>query len=209
MPFIDISRPVSPGMAVWPGDTPFQIQATMSQSKGDTVNVSQLTMSSHSGTHVDAPFHVRNDGAKIDQLDPEIYWGSAQVVTINKGSGPILPSDLAAYDLSLAPRILVRSPLSALSATVFPDDCPYPDPTLVDVLAANGIRLYGTDAPSVDAIASKTLPAHQALLSHHILILEGLDLSEVPDGIYELVALPLRLTDGDGSPVRAVLRYEN
>lgn len=204
--FYDISRPLSAGIAVWPGDTPFECRPTGRRSRGDSVNLSTLILSAHTGSHADAPFHFTDDGPTIEAVDLSAYWGPAQVVTINKSSGPLVPDDFAAYDLARAPRLLVHSPASAADPRVFHHDFVYPSPELANYLGARGIRLYGTDAPSMDAADSQTLPGHNALQRNGILIIEGLDLSAVPDGLYELVAFPLRIAGGDGSPVRAVLR---
>ena len=121
-------------------------------------------------------------------------------------AGELTPADFAHVNLAAAPRLLVRSAASSQDPTVFPIEIVYPGPALIAHLAAHGILLYGADAPSMDAIDSKTLPGHHALRQHGIAILEGLDLRAAPDGCYELAALPLKIAGGDGSPVRAVLR---
>lgn len=204
--FFDITRTMFAGMSVWPGDAPFELGPTGSIAEGSTVNVTHLSMGAHTGTHVDAPYHFADDGATMEQVDPAVYWGPAQVVTIERVSGALVPSDFAAYDLGRAPRLLVRSGASEADPRVFLNDFVYPGPELADHLGALGIVLYGTDAPSVDDADSKTLDGHHALLRNNIFILEGLDLTDVPDGVYELVAFPLKILGGDGSPVRAVLR---
>ena len=202
----DISRTLFPGMAVWPGDTPYDLRPTGSLAEGSTVNVTTITLSAHTATHVDAPYHFSDDGDTMEAVDLAAYWGVAQVVTVTKADGPLVPDDFAGYDLSRAPRLLVRSSASEADPRVFQHDYVYPSPELADHLGAHGIILYGVDGPSVDASDSKTLPGHHALQRNGILILEGLDLSEVSDGVYELSAFPLKILGGDGSPVRAVLR---
>lgn len=203
---IDISRPLQPSIAVWPGDTPFDIRSTQKLAEGDTVNLTTLTISAHTGTHVDAPYHFNDTGRQMLQVDLTPYWGPAQVVTVSKPSGPLTPADFDGVDLSLAPRLLVHSGASALDQTIFHPDYVYPDPELADFLGEQGIILYGADAMSMDESDSKTLPGHHALHRNGIMILEGLDLAGVEDGLYELAALPLPIVNGDGSPVRAVLR---
>lgn len=203
---IDISRPLQPSLAVWPGDTPFRKEAKQVLAEGDTVNLTTLTVSAHIGTHVDAPYHFDENGRHMDEVDLSAYWGPAQVVTVSKSSGPLTPDDFTRYDLSLAPRLLVHSPASGRDETVFHPEFAYPSPELADLLGDHGILLYGADGPSMDASDSKHLPGHHALHRNGILILEGLDLSHTPDGLYELAALPLPVVGGDGSPVRAVLR---
>jgi len=212
--FIDISRTLFPGTAVWPGDSEFELRQVMARPDGDSVNLTTLVISAHTGSHVDAPHHYSDDRTGIDELDVGIYWGPAQVVTVDKSSGPLFPDDFADYDLRLAERILVRSTADkgnvsgagTVDETVFPAEFIYPSPELADFLGEQGIILFGSDAPSMDDQHSKTLPGHMALLRNGIAILEWLNLSETADGLYELSALPLKILGGDGSPVRAVLR---
>jgi arylformamidase len=206
MPILDISRPLHAGIPVWPGDTPFALQPVLAIAEGAPVNLTTLTLSAHTGTHADAPYHFDQDGPRIDTLDPAVYWGAAQVVTVQKRTGELLPEDFAHVRLGLAPRLLVRSAASDADPGVFLREIVYPSPALADYLGSLGIVLYGTDAASMDHVESKELPGHHALRRNGIAILEGLDLRHAPDGIYELVALPLKIVGGDGSPVRAVLR---
>ncbi len=202
----DISRDLTNGMVVWPGDKDFALTPNGSIADGGPVNVSTVLFSSHSGTHVDAPYHFEDDAPKLDKVDLSAYWGPAQVVTVTKAAGPLTPADFAGYDLGRAPRLLVHSPLSAADTTVFHKTFVYPSPELVNYLGSLGVVLYGADSPSMDAFDSKDLAGHHALRRNNILILEGLMLDGVPDGLYELSAFPLKLIGGDGSPVRAVLR---
>ena len=209
MPLIDISRTLNARIAVWPGDTPLAMQPVLAIADGASVNLTTLTLSAHTGTHADAPYHFAADGATLEQIDLTPYWGLAQVVTVARIAGELTPTDFAHVDLTVAPRLLVRSAASSQDPTQFPSEIVYPGPALIAHLATHGIVLYGADAPSMDAIDSKTLPGHHALRRHGIAILEGLDLTHAPDGLYELAALPLKITGGDGSPVRAVLRTES
>lgn len=202
----DISRELYNGMAVWPGDRAFELLPNGSIADGGPVNVTTIIFSAHTGTHVDAPYHFAQDGITMEQVDLSAYWGPAQVVTVSKTSGPLVPADFAGYDLGRAPRLLVHSPLSAADPAVFHHDFVYPSPELADYLGRLGVVLYGADAPSMDASDSKDLAGHHAMRRNNILILEGLMLDGVPDGLYELAAFPLKLIGGDGSPVRAVLR---
>ena len=206
MPLIDISRTLNARIAVWPGDTPFAMQPVLAIADGASVNLTTLTLSAHTGTHADAPYHFAADGATLELVDLTPYWGPAQVVTVARMAGELTPADFARVDLAAAPRLLVRSMASSQDPTQFPTEIVYPGPALIALLAQHGVLLYGADAPSMDAIDSKTLPGHHALRQHGIAILEGLDLTNAPDGLYELVALPLKIAGGDGSPVRAVLR---
>lgn len=206
MPPIDITRTLTVGTAVWPGDAPFQLRRSLQLAQGDSVNLTCLNLSAHTGTHVDAPYHFTADGATMEAVPLDLYWGPAQVVTVSKSGGPLHPEDFAAYNLTLAPRLLVRSPASDLDQAIFPHEFVYPSPVLAEHLARAGIILFGSDAPSMDAEDSKTLEGHHAMHAHGVAILEWLDLRQAPDGLYELVALPLKIAHGDGSPVRAALR---
>jgi arylformamidase len=203
---IDISRTLDPRLAVWPGDAPFALQVVSDRRAGAAINLTTLALSAHTGTHTDAPHHIADDAQAVDALDLETYWGLAQVVTVAKSAGPLYPDDFALADLGRAQRLLVRSEASVLDPAAFPSCYVYPGTALADALGELGICLYGTDAPSVDPVDSEELPGHHALLRNRIAILEGLDLSRAPDGLYEFVALPLKIAAGDGSPLRAALR---
>jgi arylformamidase len=193
-------------MAVWPGDTPYELRPTGSLADGDAVNLTTLVFSAHTGTHMDAPYHFAGDGDTLEKLDLSPFWGMAQVVTVGRQTGTLMPDDFAGHDIGRAPRLLVNSGAGTADPRVFHHEYVYPGPELADYLGQLGVVLYGADAPSVDASDSKTLPGHHALLRNGISILEGIDLSDVEDGLYELVALPLKILGGDGCPVRAVLR---
>lgn len=206
--FFDITRTISSDLAVWPGDTPFSAQVLLNMKHDDTVNLTTLTLSSHTGTHADAFFHVHPGGLTIDQMPLEAYIGPATVVTVQRQAGPLTPDDFTDLDWTRVERLLVHSAASDLPPEQFARDIVYPSPELADWLGRHGVVLFGSDAPSMDAIDSKTLPGHHALRSNGIAILEGLLLAHVPDGDYELIALPLKISGGDGSPVRAVLRVQ-
>ncbi len=202
----DITRTVNPDIAVWPGDTPFSAQQVASLSGGASVNLFTLTMSCHTGTHADAPYHYMSDCAYPAQLPLEKYIGPAHVVTTTRRNGGILPGDFTSYDLRGLQRLLIHTWISDLSDHVWPEDFPYPTVELIDWLALQGVVLLGVDGPSMDAFESKALPAHHALARHQMVNLEMLLLRDVPDGIYELIALPLKLDGVCASPVRAILR---
>jgi arylformamidase len=203
---IDISKKIAADTAVWPGDIAVSIETKQTIDAGDMVNLTTLTFSAHTASHADAPYHVADQDLSIDQVDLLPYWGMAQIVTTQKKAGPLLPDDFSMYDLTLAPRLLVRTPAGSYAYNQFPEAIPYPEPALSNYLSECGIILYGTDAPSMDDLDSATLPGHQAMVKNKIAILEGLDLSLAGDGLYELCALPLKIAGGDGSPVRAALR---
>lgn len=204
MKFIDITRPLHTGMPVWPGDTPAEFTLVATQAAGASCNVGRLHLSVHSGTHADAPFHYNDAGATIDALAPERFVGPARVVDV-RGLATITPAALAAHDFAGTPRALFRTD-AWTQPDAFPPAWPLLAPDLPAWLAERGVGLVGLDVPSVDAPDSKELALHHALDRAGILILENLDLRGVEPGCYELIALPLRVRGGDGSPVRAVLR---
>ncbi len=204
MKFHDISRPIYTGMPVWPGDTAAEFKLVATIPQGSAVNVGRLHVSVHTGTHGDAPFHYNQAGAKMDEIPVETYVGPAQVVDI-RGQASVTIGLLAACDFSTTPRVLFKSD-SWTNPACFPADWPLLAADVPAWLSARGVRLVGMDVPSVDHLTSKDLPIHHALDAAGIVILENLDLRAVPPGLYELIALPLKIKEGDGSPVRAILR---
>ncbi|MCA9938316.1 MAG: cyclase family protein [Anaerolineales bacterium] len=206
MTLYDISRTLNPTLAPWPEDTPFGLTPMLRRADGHSVNLTTITTSAHIGTHMDAPHHFADGVRTVESLPLSIYWGTAQVVTVRQMAGPLMPADFTHINLHLAPRILIHSQASHLDPTRFPDAFVYPSPELAAYLGQQGIILFGSDAPSMDDAHSTDMPGHNALLRHGIAILEGLMLADVPDGVYELAALPLKIEGGDGSPVRAALK---
>jgi arylformamidase len=202
----DISRTISPTLAVWPGDTPFAFEHLLHLADGASVNLTTLALSPHTGSHADAPYHVAADGLHPADLPLDRYIGPAHVVTIERQHGGIVPADFEGHDLGGLQRLLIHTWVSDLPDDAWPDDFPYPTVDLVDWLAGYGVKLLGMDCPSVDDFESKTLPCHHRLQQHGIANLEMLCLAGVPDGVYELIALPLKMDGVCGSPVRAVLR---
>ncbi|WP_066251195.1 arylformamidase [Neobacillus drentensis] len=204
MKIFDVSRKLNNGMPVWPGDTAFQYEVSWPMEESGSVNVGRLELSTHTGTHVDAPFHFDNEGKKIIDLDLNLYIGPAKVIDVI-GKESIGVGDLIGVELDGCKRVLFRT-LAWENPNEFPERIPHIEPNLAPFLGSKGIKLIGLDVPSVDPIDSKELPAHQSLNEHGIHILESLMLDEIEPGDYELIALPLPLVEGDGSPVRAVLR---
>jgi arylformamidase len=197
---IDITIPVREGLAVWPGDTPYRL----TRNAWGAITVGAATLSLHTGTHADAPRHFLPDGDDAAMLPLEVFVGTCRVVDV-VGKTAIGPECFAPLDLSMTPRVLLKT-LAWTDHTVFPPRVPTLTPAAVAHLRRAAVRLVGVDVPSVDAIDSTDLPIHHALAAAGIHILESLDLRAVPPGEYTLIALPLRLDDADGSPVRAVLR---
>ena len=204
MKIYDISRTLSPAIAVWPGDRPFRVEPTMLRSQGDSVNVSAISMSVHAGTHADAPYHVDDSGPTAETLPLEKFLGPAAVVDV--GDAPHIGVEhLRGVDLARTPRVLFKTSASALPDEAFPENFPALTPELAEFLGERGAVLVGTDAPSVDPSTSRTLEVHRILARYGIVNLENLQLRGVPPGEYELIALPLKIAGADASPLRAVL----
>ncbi len=202
----DISPPVHAGAPVFPGDTPYRQQWAATIGPGCPVNVSEITLSPHVGAHADAPLHYAPDGASIGHTDLTPFLGPCRVVHAI-ACGPLVEwAHIAhAIDAALPPRLLVRTYARAPVDHWDPQLTAYA-PATVERLAALGVRLIGIDTASIDPADSKTLDSHQTIRRHDMRVLENLVLDEVPEGDYELIALPLKLTTADASPVRAVLR---
>ena len=201
----DISPPVDASAPVFPGDTPFQQRWVAEIGPGCPVNVSAITLSPHVGAHADAPLHYDPTGSAVGALGLEPYLGRCRVVHAI-GVRPVVRWMHLEHALSeLPPRVLIRTyqqfPIDRFDAGLTAID-----PDAVHQLADLGVRLIGLDSASLDPAASKELPSHQAIRTRRLRVLENLQLDDVPEGDYELIALPLKLMTADASPVRAVLR---
>lgn len=199
----DITQRLRADLPVWPGDTAFEHKQTWAMDDGSPVNVSKLTLSTHSGTHADAPLHYDPAGEDSAAADLAIYCGECLVVDARDSGASIEVGDLP--HLHSADRVLFRTYDS------FPHDAWDADftaiaPETIRWLAVQGVKLVGIDTPSLDPQNSKTMDAHHAVLAADMRILEGLMLDDVPAGRYELIALPLPIAGADASPVRAILR---
>ena len=202
----DISPPVHAGSPVFPGDTAYSQQWCATIGPGCPVNVSAITLSPHVGAHADAPLHYDEHGASIGDVPLDAFLGPCRVVHAI-ARGPLITWDHLAHavDATLPQRVLVRTyehmPVNrwdgALAAYA---------PETIERLADLGVLLVGIDTASIDPADSKTLDSHQIIRHRGLRVLENLVLDDVPEGDYELIALPLRLTTADASPVRAVLR---
>lgn len=200
----DISPPISDRTPAFPGDTTYQQRWTAQIGPGCPVNVSAITLSPHLGAHADAPLHYGRDAAAIGHVDLDPFLGPCRVIhAIGKGA-LVTPEHLAHAAEGLPPRVLVRT--CATAPAEWSDQFSAFAPHTIAWLAERGVRLVGIDAMSVDPASSKTLDSHQQLLARDMRVLENLVLDEVPEGDYELIALPLKLTQACASPVRAVLR---
>ncbi len=201
----DISPPVHAGSPVFPGDTPYQQQWVANIGPGCPVNVSAITLSPHVGAHADAPLHYDPSGAAIGCVDLHAFIGPCRVIHA-LGCGPLVQPEHLAHALhGLPPRVLVRV-YPRMPQDRFDTALPAFAPATVALLADRGVVLIGIDSASIDPADSKSLDSHQTIRQRGLRVLENLCLDEVPEGDYELIALPLKLTTADASPVRAVLR---
>lgn len=201
----DISWPVDEGLPVWPGDATYRVSWTMRRAEGASVNVAELCLSAHTGTHADGPFHASDEGVRIGAAPLDAYLGPAVVVDA-QGREMIEEEWVSGLLAWQAPERLLFRTGCWTDPRTFPERFAALDPGAAARLVAAGVRLVGTDAPSVDPFDSKQLPTHRVLGEGGVAILENLLLAGVPEGRYELIALPLRLEESDSSPVRAVLR---
>jgi arylformamidase len=199
--WIDVSIPMREGMTVWPGDPPFSLRPASRISEGAGCNVSTLTMSTHTGTHVDAPWHFEEDGKRLDQVDASVFFGDALLIDVPDRES------IRAEDLGpdpLPPRVIVRTRNSGFPA----EDPFYTTYTAVESDAAQrmvdeGVRLVGVDYLSVAPFKQPGQNTHHILLQAGVFVVEGLRLTGLPEGLYSFVVLPLPLVGADGSPCRA------
>ncbi|MET4579364.1 arylformamidase [Ottowia thiooxydans] len=201
----DISPPVHAASPVFPGDTPYAQSWNAEISPGCPVNVSSLTLSPHIGAHADAPLHYDPQGAAVGLLDLSAFLGPCRVIHAI-GVRPLIHwTHLAHAAHELPPRVLVRA-YTRMPMDQWDDELPAFAPETVERLADAGVVLIGIDSASIDPASSKDLQSHQVIRRRGLRVLENLVLDEVPEGDYELIALPLKLMSADASPVRAVLR---
>ncbi|MFZ4815133.1 MAG: cyclase family protein [Phototrophicaceae bacterium] len=206
MTIYDITRTTQMGRtAEWPGDVPFSFQRTAQMAEGASVNLTAITLSPHVGTHADAHYHYSDDGEHPDQMPLVPFIGRARVISIPRERGAFTVEELGER-VRGAERLLIHTPHSESDLSIFPLEFPYFAAAAADWLGACGVQLIGVDVPSVDHLTSKDLIGHHTLYRHRIVIVESLTLAGVPDGDYELIALPLKIADVCATPVRAILR---
>lgn len=202
----DVTMPLSAALPCYPGDPTVEIVPVAQIAQGDAANVSRVTLSSHSGTHLDAPRHFFEHGATINALDPDLLIGPARVCAV-PGPGHITADDLRGLHLHGTRRVLFKTHNSTLwDMPGFQPDYVALTASAAHLLVELGVGLVGIDYLSVDAFTAQDFPVHRILLGASVLILEGLDLRAVSPGAYELLALPLLLQNGDGAPTRVFLR---
>lgn len=207
MKIYDLTVPIAPDLAVYPGDPPVRIERTMELERGDNARVSQLNCSTHIGTHVDPPSHFIKDGVTLDQLPLEVLIGRARVVDV--GAARAIDAHLLQRcDLHGVTRVLFKTRNSQLWQTPheFHREFVYLETDAAELLVERGVQLVGIDYLSVEKFDFTEPTTHWTLLRHNVIIVEGLDLRAVAPGDYELICLPLKIKDGDGGPARVVLR---
>jgi arylformamidase len=205
--WIDISVPVRNGMVHWPGDPQFHIERATDQEKGDPATVSKMTLGVHTGTHMDAPLHFIPHARSIDQIPLDATVGPARVIAISNPKS-IQRADLIPHSIAPGERILFRTLNSdrAWKTDQFQEDFVFISQDAARYLAERAIRAVGVDYLSVGGFRQDGPETHHALLAAGIWIIEGLNLSAVQPGNYELVCLPLKLIGSEGAPARAILR---
>ncbi|TVT28284.1 arylformamidase [Salinicoccus cyprini] len=200
----DITQTLDDAIAHWPEDTPFTYERTVSKEQSGSVNIGRIETSTHIGTHIDAPFHFDDAGATVEQLDINRYIGTATVIEV-PAEGTITLESLEIFPLK--GTILLIKTKHHTDRTVFPDRIPVLEKRAVEHLALHDIKLFGIDVASVDTIDSKTLDIHHLLYERDIMIIENTVLDDIEPGYYDFIAMPLKIRGGDGSPVRAALRF--
>lgn len=208
MPTYDITVPIRSGMPIYEGDPGVNIEAWSSLAKGSSANVSFLHLGAHTGTHVDAPAHFIEGAAKIDSVPLDVLIGPARVIHVPDDRTEIDSQFLSTCDLDTVERILFRTRNSKLWMEDFRKDFTHLLPEAAEMLVAREVKLVGTDYLSIEKFHSGDHRTHLTLLSNSVVIVEGLNLSDVPAGDYELICLPLKIAEGagDGAPARVVLR---
>lgn len=201
----DISQTLKPKVPVWPGDTDYQFERNWVLDDQCPVNVGRMTLSTHTGTHADAPLHYDAGGDGMADVPLYPYIGICQVIDVTHAKETIKVDDFkAAFQIGV-PRVLFRT-YKQFPHDQWDDNFVAVAPETIDFLAAEDCDLIGLDSPSLDPQTSKTIAAHHRLNHHKMCVLEGLVLDDVPEGLYELIAPPLKIAGADAGLVRAVLR---
>lgn len=211
MQVYDVSVPLSAATPTYPGDPGIEIKHSLQLANGDHANVSLINFGLHSGTHVDAPAHFIEGGAKVGSLPLDSLLGAAEVIEVPPHIDVIDESFVTANCVSGSQRVLFKTRNSVYwgdTGREFHEDYVYIDPDAAQWLVASGVKLVGIDYLSVEKFNSDSFQTHLAFLSKGVVIVEGLDLRSVPSGLYELLCLPLKIAggSGDGAPARVLLR---
>jgi arylformamidase len=203
MPLIDISQPLVTGMPVWPGDAPFATSQIMDLADGDVCNLGSMALGLHTGTHADAPRHFLAEGRSIADCELEAFVGEVVVVDASD-TVPVGSQHLSSFSDTLPERILFKTGTGVTQG--WHDRFSHVAPDAAERLVLGGVQLVGIDTPSVDGAHSTTHATHEVFARGGVVILENLFLDHVKPGVYDLIALPLKLIGMEASPVRAILR---
>jgi len=206
MKIYDISVTLGDSTPVYEGDPAINIIPHKSIANGDSANITKLSMGAHSGTHIDAPFHFDQDGKHINELELDTFFGPAQVIEVATQDGLVTREELIGTVSEGTTRILLKTPNSKLwDRSDFEKGFASLSLEAAEWVVENGIKLVGIDYLSIEKFHSGDHAVHRTLLTNSIVVIEGLNLAQVPPGEYNLIALPLKIKDGDGSPTRAIL----
>jgi arylformamidase len=203
----DVSVPITNQIPVWPTDPPVKLrtQTHPARDKSHNVRVTGIEMGAHTGTHIDAPWHMMENGRTLKDIPLDTLIGPAQVVQIT-GTASISRAHVEGFNWTNTERVLFKTENSEhWNEGRFYEEFVYLEPEAAELLVKRGIRLVGIDYLSIDRFKSESHPSHFVLLEKNVVIVEGLDLSRVPPGRYEMIALPLNLQDVDGAPARVIL----
>ena len=205
--WIDVSVQLRSGMVHWPGDPDVKVERILKMERGDHCNVSTISMSSHTGTHVDSPYHFIKKGDRIHEMPFTSMIGKARVIEI-KDSCSIEPEELKPHKIRKGERVLFKTINSKRCWNVdkFVENFVYLSTHAVKYLVQRGVVTIGVDYLSVGGYKKNIDEVHKSLLGAGIWIIEGLNLSRVRQGDYDLICLPLNIINGDGAPARAILR---
>jgi len=205
--YIDVTVPFRDGMMCFTTDPPCRITSHWEIAKGDIVNLSVIDMGSHTGTHIDAPKHFIDEGRTVDELDAKHFIGRAKLFDLTGVDTSIDLADVQGLDIEKGDIVLFKTRNSQLMrGQTFEEDFVYLTPDAAKWLADRGIVTLGFDFLSIEKFGSKDFGAHYAVLGAGIMIIEGLDLTEADAGEYEIIALPMLIAGGNGSPVRVLLK---
>lgn len=205
--WIDISVLLHTGMAHWPDNPPVRIERMLDMDRGDVCNVSTIAMGSHTGTHMDAPLHFLQTGKSIAEMPLDAAFGLARVIEL-RDTESIKPDELHPHTIRRGERVLFKTQNSTRcwKTDSFVEDFVYISQAAARYLAELGVRTVGVDYLSVGGYTKDGVETHRALLEAGIWIIEGLDLSQIQPGTYELICLPLKIAKSDGAPARAFIR---
>ena len=208
--WIDVSVSLHTGMAHWPDNPPVQIEYMLHMGRGDICNVSTLSLGSHTGTHMDGPFHFLPEGKGLHEMPFDAAIGRARVLEISDPES-IKPDELRLHKIRQGERLLFKTLNSSRcwQTDTFIEDFVYISQEAARYLASIGVKTVGIDYLSVGGYTKDGVETHRALLEADIWIIEGLDLSQVEPGTYELICLPVKIDGSDGAPARAILRKED